>query len=362
MANTDQLGTLLLGVTVWNQWREQEAEVQPDLSDIAIPEADLTMANLSGANLRGADLHGADLSGACLSGADLGESNLRGATLHGADLTWAYLNGADLRGADLEEAQLGEANLGEADLAHADLRGADLHSADLRGADLSGALIAGTTFDEAVLAGTIFGNVDLSAARGLATVTHAAASTIGVDTILRSNGDIPEGFLRGAGVPESFIGFINSRTNQSEQNYSYFISHSVKDQRFCDRLNRDLQAQGLRTWYFPEDAKRGQKIFAEIVTRVKMFDRVIVVCSKHSLENPTVLNEIGDSLRHEREEHARALFPIRLDNYMLREWEHPQKATVIGKVVADFRGWNRVTNKYEEAFKTLLAAVGSRLS
>lgn len=362
MANTDQLGTLLLGVTVWNQWREQEAEVQPDLSDIAVPEADLTMANLTGTNLRGADLHGADLTGASLSGSDLGESNLRGATLHGADLTWAYLNGADLRGADLEEANLGEANLGEANLARADLRGADLHGADLRGADLSGALIAGASFDETVLAETKFGNVDLSSARGLANVTHAAASTIGVDTILRSNGEIPEAFLRGAGVPESFIGFINSRTNQAVQNFSYFICHHPKDKRFCDRLNADLQEQGLRTWYFPEDAKRGQKIFAEIITRVKMFDRVIVVCSKHSLESKTILNEIAEALKREKEEHMRSLFPLRMDNYMLREWEHPIKSTVIAKVVADFRGWNRITDKYEEAFKTLLASVGSRLS
>jgi hypothetical protein len=362
MANVDQLGTLLLGVSVWNQWREREPDVQPDLGDIALPEADLVQVNLAGANVRGADLHGADLSSAALSGSDLGEANLRGAILRGADLTWSYLSGADLRGADLREAVLADANLGDANLAKADLSGADLHGADLRGVDLSSTTIEGANFAETVLADTIFGNVDLSAAKGLTNVTHAAASTIGVDTILRSKGEIPEVFLRGAGVPESFISFINSRAQQAEQTHSYFICHSFKDKRFCDRLNLDLQAQGLRTWYFPEDAPAGQRIFAEIVTHVRFFNRVIVVCSQHSLQSRPVLKELADALKRERAEHQELLFPVRLDNYMLKEWEHPQKATIIGKVAADFRGWSRITNKYEEAFKTLLAALGSRLS
>lgn len=336
--------------------------MQPDLGDIALPEADLAQVNLAGANLRGADLHGADLSNAALSGSDLGEANLRGAILRSADLSWSNLKGTDLRGADLSEALCVDANLESANLAKADLSGADLHGADLRTVDLSGANIAGANFAETVLAGTVFGNVDLSTARGLQEARHAAASTIGIDTILRSKGDIPEVFLRGAGVPDNFIGFLSSRARQTEQNYSYLICHSPKDKRFCDRLNLDLQAHGLRTWYFPENAPRGQRIFAEIVTRVKMFDRVIVVCSRHSLQNRQVVNEIADALKREREEHVESLFPLRLDNYLLKEWEHPQKVAVIRKVVADFRGWNRITDKYEDAFKSLLTAVGSRLN
>lgn len=362
MADEEQLATLLLGVSVWNQWREGDADAQPDLSAIALPEADLAQVNLTGANLRGADLHGADLSSASLGGCDLGEANLRGTTLRGADLTWSYLNGADLRGADLGEALLGDANLSGADLAKANLSRADLHGADLRGADLLSAIVTGANFDETILAGTIFGNVDLSFAKGLSTAKHTAASTIGLDTILRSRGDIPEIFLRGAGVPESFIGFIHSRARQPDQSYSYLICHNFKDKRFCDRLHADLKAQGVKTWYFPEDAPTGKRIFAEIVTRVKMFDRIIVVCSKYSLQSKAVLKEIADALKREDEENVESLFPVRLDNYVLKEWEHPRKAAVVERLVADFRGWNRITNKYEDAFKTLLAALGPSLS
>jgi hypothetical protein len=55
---------------------------------------------------------------------------------------------------------------------------------------------------------TRVGNVDLRTVQGLATVTDVGPSTIGIDTLYRSNSQIPEGFLRGAGVPEDFISYI----------------------------------------------------------------------------------------------------------------------------------------------------------
>jgi hypothetical protein len=99
------------GARGWNEWRQANPTIVPDLRE----------ADLSGAILAGADLREADLSGASLYGADL-----RGAILAGADL-----NGADLRGADLREADLSGADLNEASLYGADLRGADLRGANI---------------------------------------------------------------------------------------------------------------------------------------------------------------------------------------------------------------------------------------
>ncbi len=357
MANEDHLATLLLGVEFWNDWRRHKVELQPDLSGVALPEADLALADLGGANLRRADLHGADLGGANLVGADLGGVNLRGASLRGADLSWAYLSEADLRGADLAEANFGEANLTEANLAKADLSSADLHGANLRGANLFEAALIGSNFYEATVAGTKFGDVNLNAVKGLASVKHTAPSTIGIDTLYRSRGEIPEVFLRGAGVPENFIRFVNTWPRKHEPTYSCFICHSYKDRRFCDRLYADLQANGVRTWYVPEDAPRGRRFFAESAVRVRMFDKVIAVCSKHSLQSKAVVQEIEYSLKREREELHTILFPVRLDNYLLKDWPHSQRALVAEKVVADFRGWTRSAAKYEDAFRYLLQAL-----
>jgi len=81
-----------------------------------------------------------------------------------------------------------------------DLSGAALWRADLSGAHLSGAFIGWTTL----------GNVDLQQVKGLETVEHLGPSTIGIDTIYRSEGHIPEIFLCKAGVPETFIEYTRS--------------------------------------------------------------------------------------------------------------------------------------------------------
>jgi hypothetical protein len=42
------------------------------------------------------------------------------------------------------------------------------------------------------------------------TTVCRAAATIGIDTIYKSRGEIPEVFLRGCGVPDEFIAYIGS--------------------------------------------------------------------------------------------------------------------------------------------------------
>ncbi len=354
MANPEQLTVLLLGVQAWNGWREDHPEVQPDLSGISMPEADLAAINLGGANLRGADLHGADLSGANLSGADLGAANLRGAQLRGAGLNWAYLCDADLRGADLAKAALADANLSDADLAKADLSGADLHGADLRSANLFSALVGGSNFDQVELAQTKFGDVDLSGVKGLDRVRHKAPSTIGIDTLCRSGGEIPESFLRGAGVPDHFISMPGAVQARRGSALNYLISHAMQDEHFSTRLSADLQAYGVRTYDQSSDNDPGRQFLAEILTRVKMFDGVIAVCSRHSLETKKFIKELNRAINREPQEKKRVLYAVRLDNYLMKQWENPQKQTLIEHTAADFSGWTRSLDKYETGLKTLL--------
>ncbi len=127
MVNQKHLDILRQGVKAWNLWREEHADIQPDLRG----------AKLICTNLNGADLHDADLSGAKLIKADLCFANLRGAKLIKADLCSANLNGASLSSADFRRASLSYADLSRADLSYAKLSDADLSDADLRGAKLS---------------------------------------------------------------------------------------------------------------------------------------------------------------------------------------------------------------------------------
>jgi uncharacterized protein YjbI with pentapeptide repeats len=164
--------------------------------------------------LAGVDLRGADLARVILVGKDLRKANLTGADLHRVACNHADLREADLTGANLARADLQYANLCRADLQGADIQGARLERADLQMANLSGAKLTGASFFGAKMGGTILGNVDLSMVEGLETVAHQGPSTISTDTLYRSNGKIPEVFLREAGVPEDIITHVRTQVGR----------------------------------------------------------------------------------------------------------------------------------------------------
>src|SRR5947207_1283585 len=162
MANQEHLAELMKGVSAWNEWRENNSSVVPNFR-----EADLVKVNLSAADLRGVHLGHASLIGADLTGAILDRADL-----FSADLTGANLVGTNLSGANLIGAILGSANL------------------------------TGADFSRTIISDTIFTNIDSRDIKGLDTCIHEGPSSIGIDTIYQSKGDVPEAFLRGAGVPE----------------------------------------------------------------------------------------------------------------------------------------------------------------
>jgi uncharacterized protein YjbI with pentapeptide repeats len=72
MANEEHVAQLWQGAASWNAWREENADIRPDLSG-----ADLSGAFLLDANLAEANLVEANLSRAKLLKANLGPSNYR---------------------------------------------------------------------------------------------------------------------------------------------------------------------------------------------------------------------------------------------------------------------------------------------
>jgi hypothetical protein len=188
---------------------------------------------------------------------------------------------------------------------------------------------------------------------GLETVTHHGPSTIGLDTFFRSQGKIPESFLRGAGVPDIFLEYATSLVGKAVEFYSAFISYSSKDEDFAKRLYASLQANGVRCWLFPEDAKWGETAWGEIDRGIKVHDKLVLICSEHSLQSEPVLREIERALQREDKEKKSILFPLRIDNYIFEKWEHHRKADVVRKVVGDMRDWTN-PDSYKRAFERLL--------
>ena len=111
------------------------------------------------------------------------------------------------------------------------LIGANLSGAILTGTILRNACLDGANFERATVSHTIFASVDLSSCTGLDSIDHVAPSTLGVDSIIHSNGRIPEIFLRGVGLPDEWIDYIPSLDVEHEIVAQVPVLHFHKGER-----------------------------------------------------------------------------------------------------------------------------------
>ena len=333
MANPEHVKILKQGVEVWNKWREENPEVEPDLA----------RAYLNKANLRAVDL----------SRANLGLALLIGACLDGANLHRASFLGAKLERTNLSDANLQGTNLTDAKLLRANLSGAILHEANLSIAVFVGSILSGADFMNAHCTRTMFVNVDLSETKNLDSIYHEGPSTIGIDTLYKSKGNIPEVFLRGCGVPDQMIEYAKSLTANPIEYYSCFISYSSKDEAFAKRLHADLQTHNVRCWYAPHDMKIGDKIRPTIDDSIRIHDKLLLILSEHSVESDWVEHEVEHALDIEKERKKNVLFPVRVDKAVMES-----KTGWAGNVrrqrhIGDFTRWKN-HDAYSTAFERLL--------
>jgi hypothetical protein len=364
MANPEHVKIVLAGRDALGEWRKSH-RAQLDLT-----AADLRGTNLSGADLSRAILNGSELGGANLSGANLDDASLNDAKLSGAHLIYASLIHANLgraflRAADLTEANLGATRLIGADLSLANVCGTNLIDASLNGADLTETTLIRSKVDGADLAKASLGrttlaDVDLSAVQNLNSVYHRAASTIGIDTLVRSRGKIPDAFLRGCGLPEELITYLPSLIGNVFDFYSCFISYSGKDDDFVQRLYSRLQLEKLRVWFAPEDMKGGRESYHQIDSAIRIHDKLLIVLSAASMASEWVKLEIKKAIDAGMKEGRQKLFPISLCGFgKLEKWKclddrGNDLAVEVRKFhIPDFGDWKN-HDAFEKAFKRLL--------
>lgn len=377
MANPEHFLILKQGVGNWNRWRESNPSEKPDLE----------LADLKGFNLAGCNLSGAILSDANLSKSDLSEADLKKAECIGTDFTRTNFEFSDLRKANLSAviapdanfimANLGMAGLQDtvldranfqkaylvgtnftgaelsmADFRHANCQGAKFQSANLIGAIFDWTNLDGSDFAHAFIGLNVFANINLGVSKSLDTVQHNGPSEISIGTIYRSKGKIPEVFLRGAGVPDTFIGYMSSLTEKALDYYSCFISYSSKDQEFVERLYADLQSRGIRCWFAPEDMKIGDKIWDTIDQYIRIPDKLVLILSENSINSNWVEDEVSAAYEEEHNREKTVLFPIRLDS-AIKDSNKPWALKVRSGHIQDFTQW-KDHNAYKKAFERLL--------
>ena len=253
-----------------------------------------------------------DLNGANLAGLELSGINFEGARLRNVIFNSAKLRGATFAGARLMGSSFVLANLAGANFSYAGLDYVSFFEANLGSAN----------FLKSELGYTSFTNTDLRETSNLETCLHLAPSTIGIDTLYRSQGQVPDEFLRDAGVPDEIIDIARSiRCGPAIQCESCFISYSTKDDEFARRLHARMREANMRVWFAPEDLKGGKKLHEQLYEAIQLNDRLLLVLSEHSILSEWVMTEIRKARAQEKKEKRRKLFPIRLMDFAtLGEW------------------------------------------
>lgn len=337
MANEQQLNLILGEHDAWNEWRARNPLDKPDF--------------------RGADLSLFDFRGFGLADADFRSAIIRGARFEGAQLT-----AATFAGADASRANFKGAHLGNADFSTCDLSRASFYGASLLGANFTGANLFTTAFRDARCRGTVFADVDLETTIGLAEINHVGPSSVSIDTLYRSSGNIPRLFLLGAGLPETLVDYIPSLVEASAgiHFHSCFISYSHVDEPFARRLWVRMRGEGIRVWFAPEEMRGGSKLFDQIERAIHMHDKLVIVLSKASIKSNWVETELRKARQQELKDGLRKLFPIRLvDMNAISTWSCPDADS--GKDLAvevreyhipDFSNW-LIEKEFEKAFLKL---------
>jgi TIR domain/Pentapeptide repeats (8 copies) len=322
MANLDHLKLLQAGARVWKEWREEYADVPPQLDG-----ADLRQASLGGVDLSGASLFEADLTRADLGHADLSRANLTDAHLEGAGLQRTNLRGARLIGAGLRLA-----SLKNADLRQADLRGADLREADLEAAELGD---------------TVLVDVQMEGAKALNLSRFWSPVSIDHRTFIKSP-RLPMAFLRNCGVPEDLIELLPSLFHNPIQCYAVFVTASQEDRELAERLAADLQSRGIRCWTIPEELRQ-QSAFRPLIPLHEQI--AVVVLSKASLESTWLPRLVGACLREERLRNSKLLVLARATESGIHV--EPLVEALKSRAAVDFRLW-KFSKAYAKAFEDLI--------
>jgi uncharacterized protein YjbI with pentapeptide repeats len=397
VANPEHVEIARSGAAAIAAWREDHPRepldlCRADLSGCDLRGAPLLMARLGGADLReallaGGDLRSCDFTAADLRAADLAEAACSGARFGGADLRAARMNGIDLRGAELLEADLGEAHLARADLRAAHLERAALHRADLRNADLRRGNLRGAIFAETLLGGSLLNeadlfettfvraaldgadfenarcgwthwlDVDLSTVRGLDSVQHHTASTIGLDTVYRSRGRLPAAFLRGAGVPENFIANCESLARRSIAFHPCFISYSPPDEAFARRLREGLEARGIRCWLDELLSDSDQDHARPSWGGLRCGDKIVLCASRDLLNTPAGRRAINAALAAEaqltrdRGVPVEVLLPLEIDGALESS---AAVADLLRRTAADFTGTGPDAGRFDQQLERLV--------
>lgn len=147
--------------------------------------------------------------------------------------------------------------------------------------------------------------------------------------------------------------FPSSGVSQGSRFHSCFISHSSKDFDLARRIYEDLTDRGVSCWFAPEDLQIGEKFRSRIDEEIRTYDKLLLVLSKNSVSSVWVEKEVETALEREVEQGRIMLFPVRIDDAVMKVktgWAADIKRI---RHIGDFTDWKN-KDSYRKGLHRLL--------
>jgi hypothetical protein len=317
MADPKHLEKLKSGHQEWMSWRNSNPRVIPNLTMINLDGFDLSMFDLSSVKFI--------------------KTSLKGANLQGANLAYTDFLKADLENANIEQAYFYYSKFIETNL-------------------------NGLDFSKSQLGGVVFGHTDLSNCRGLENVFIEKPCIIDFPT-LQASRITSKVFLTKMGITGELAEYLPDFYNSSIALYPAFLSHSWKDKPFVRKLYEAISRKGTTVYLDEKKMKPGDNIHDSISEAIKVYDKLILVCSENSINSWWVEKELERvyakerELQKERGKKYRLVIPIRIDDAIL-DCDDGILATVKNSVIGDFTQWEN-ENAFNKAVDELIAALNA---
>lgn len=362
--------------------------VGTNFTEASLSEVILTHANMRNAVFFRSRLNHANVQNSSFQLANLLKAQANNLAAHSADFIGSYAKNfssefsdfskSSFRDSTLRFSEINNSNFYKADfhacmLSDASLKASNFIGTNLRSAVLSSCKLENSKFKDILMGNTSLSNLDLDPII-TGTVKHQSPSFVDHLSVSKTVSHSPihpldhnplpqlRSFLVASGVPTvvAMYSIDASRTLQPDQMVqlmrSTFISYGRPDQKFAERLNTDLLKNGVTTFFFPMNAQFGEKLHSTM-RRVDQYDRIILICSKRSLDRNGVQYELEKTIDREARDGGQSyLIPIALDDFIFDDWK-PEKQwlrdEILNRVVADFRDRDR----YEVQFARLLQAL-----